>query len=205
MSQYNLRAQSARDYVALNDGHEFDDDVDEFHDSFEVQPEIAHPGTSAVKPSGSSSTPLVQSGGKLRSPDNLEELTAAVARARTENVELERQPEDAKLKADLYALRQRNTQLQSQAARAASDAAAVVGRVREPPVSIKQLCADPRLTAQVPRNLIVWGSLLATQKMTEWRPAPRKVLGVSRVSNPQMWPHSHLSLAYVSKTALMTS
>ena len=211
MSQYNLRAQPARDYAALNDSREFDDDVDEFHDSFEVQPEIAHPGTSAGKQSGSSSTPLVQSGGKLHSPDDLEELTAAVARARAENVELERRAEVAKLKADLHALRQRNAQLQSQAARAASDAAAVVGRVRELQVSIKQHRADPGLTARVSEEFDHLGLSSSDSEddgvaSSSKKSALGKVLKsgktaklTSRVSNPQMWPHSHLSLAYVSE------
>ena len=75
-------------------------------------------------------------------------MNLAITQSKAENVDLEYQAEVAKLKAELHALRKQNALLQSKTAR---DKAFPAERAEahEPSVTIKDLRADPALTAKV--------------------------------------------------------
>ena len=181
----------------------------EFHNSFDFPPETVPPGTSHGNPSSQSSTPLAPNRGAHGSQDEIAELSPAVAQAKAENVELECQTKVAKLKAELHALHKRNALLQSQTARVEA-VPAEYARVREPSVTIKDLRADPVLTAKVSVEIDHLG-LSSSDSDDEGGVSTKKSsLGkklksgktaklTSRVVTPQLWPHSFLSLAYVSK------
>lgn len=141
--------------------------------------------------------------------DEIAELAAAVAQAKAENDELERRKEVAKLKADLHALQKRNAHLQTESARVESVPAERT-EAREPSVTIKQLRADPGLTARVSAEIDRLG-LSSSDSEDEGESSTKKSARgkklksgktaklTSRVIAPQLWPHSFLSLAYVSQ------
>lgn len=208
MSQYNLRSLPPRDYAGMNEGEVLDEN-EEFHDSFDFPPETAPPGASNGNHSGQSSTPLAPNRGANGLQDEIAELAAAVAQAKAENDELERRKEVAKLKADLHALRKRNAHLQTESARVESVPAERT-EAREPSVTIKQLRADPGLTARVSAEIDRLGlsssdsedegeaSTKKSARGKKLKPGKTAKL-TSRVIAPQLWPHSFLSLAYVSQ------
>ena len=72
----------------------------------------------------------------------------ATTQAKSENDELERRAEIAKLKAELHALRKRNAHLQSKTTHVEVVPTEHPG-AQGPSVTIKDLCADPALTARV--------------------------------------------------------
>jgi len=150
MAQYNLRSLPSGDYAAMHAGDELDEN-EEFHDSFDFPQETAPPGTSTGNPSGQFSTPLAPNRGPTGSQDEIAELSAAIAKAKAENDELERCAEVTKLKAELHALRKRNAHLHSQTAPVEAVSTVPTGRAaaREPAVTINQLRADPVLTERV--------------------------------------------------------
>ena len=196
---YHLRDRIPRDYAAMHAGQQVDDDQDEFHDSFQYQPAPAPvlPSTSQVQPS---STPFSRTQPNMSAPnEDVAALTAEIARVRAENEALERETEVARLKAELVTLQQRNAQLQKQ---------------KQPQPSsnptIKTLRANPALTARVSEELERLGFSSSGSDEEENPPTrgsrgkPRLKSGkttklTSRVVFPQLWPHSQLSLAYVSK------
>ena len=57
MTQYNFRSIPPRDYVALHAGSDLEEN-EEFHDSFDIPPETALPGTSHGNSASQCSTPL---------------------------------------------------------------------------------------------------------------------------------------------------
>lgn len=107
-------------------------------------------------------------------------------------------------------MRQRNAHLQSQAA--ARPDLAPVERVkpRESSVMIKELRADPALTAKVSSEIERLGFYSSDSEDEDDTSIKKKARGkklqsgktaklTSRVLAPQHWPHSFLSLAYISK------
>ncbi|PFX15204.1 THAP domain-containing protein 4 [Stylophora pistillata] len=147
MTQYNLRSLPARDYEAMNAGEDLDEN-EVFHDSFDFPPAIVPPGTSHGNSVSQSSTPLASNRGANGQKDEITELSVAVAQAKAENERLERRAGVAKLKAELHALRKPNALLQSKTARDEAFPAECTG-AQEPSVTIKELRADPALTARV--------------------------------------------------------
>ena len=123
--------------------------------------------------------------------------------------DLKRRAEVAKLKATLHALRKRNALLQSKTARDKAFPAERAG-AHEPSVTIKDLRADSALTARVSAKIDRLGlsssdsedeggaSNKKSARGTKLRSGKTAKL-TSRVVTPQLWPHSFLSLAYVSK------
>ena len=115
----------------------------------------------------------------------------------------------AKLKAELHALRKRNALLQS---KTAPDEAFPEERAgaHEPSVTIKDLRADPALTARVSAEVDRL-ELSSSGSEDEGRASNKKSARgtklrsgktaklTSRVVTLQLWPHTFLSLAYVSK------
>ncbi|XP_074608450.1 uncharacterized protein LOC141861123 [Acropora palmata] len=212
MAQYHLRSLPSRDYAAMHAGDELNEN-EEFHDSFDFPQETAPPGISSGNPSGQCSSPLARNRGPIDSQDDIAELTAAIAQAQAENDELERRAEVTKLKAELHALRKRNAHLQSQTARVEALSTVPTGRVaaREPSVTINQLRADPVLTERVSAEIDRLGLSSSDSEdegvasNTKKHSRGKKLLSgktaklTSRVIVPQLWPHSYLSLAYVSK------
>ena len=208
MSQYNLRALSSRDYAALHAG-----DDEEFHDSFEyplVDLANDHGTSSPGVRNGQSSTPRATTSDVNGDADDIASLNAAIAQAKADNAELERRAETVKLKAELYALRQRNAHLQSQAAARPDLAPVERGKPRESSVTIKELRADPALTAKVSSEIERLGFSSSDSEDEGDASIRKKARGkklqsgktaklTSRVLAPQHWPHSFLSLAYVSK------
>ena len=196
---YHLRDRIPRDYAAMRAGQHVDDDQDEFHDSFQYQPPPAPvlPSTSQVQPS---STPFSGTQTNTSAPnEDVAALTAEIARVRAENEALERETEVARLKAELVTLQQRNAQLQKQKQ-----------PQRSSNPTIKTLRANPALTARVSEELKRLGFSSSGSGEEENPPTrgsrgkPRLMSGkttklTSRVVFPQLWPHSQLSLAYVSK------
>ena len=155
------------------------------------------PSTSQVQPS---STPFSGTQTNTSAPnEDVAALTAEIARVTAENEALERETEVARLKAELVTLQQRNAQLQKQ---------------KQPQPSsnptIKTLRANPALTARVSEELERLG-FSSSGSDEEKNPPTRGSRGkprlksgkttklTSRVVFPQLWPHSQLSLAYVSK------
>ena len=208
MSQYNLRSLPTRDYAAMDAGGDLDDN-EEFHDSFDFPPAIVPPGTSNGNPTSQSSTPLASNRGANGWKDEIAELNAAVAQAKAENADLERRAEVAKLKAELHALRKRNALLQSKTARDKAFPAERAG-AHEPSVTIKDLRADPALTARVSAEVDRLGLSSSDSEDEDGASNKKSARGTklrsgktakltSRVVTPQLWPHSFLSLAYVSK------
>ena len=115
----------------------------------------------------------------------------------------------AKFKAKLHALRKQNALLQSKTAREEAFPAERAG-AHEPSGTIKDLRADPALTARVSAEVDHLG--LSSSNLEDEGGASNKksargtklrsgktVKLTSRVVTPQLWPHSFLSLAYVSK------
>ena len=116
-----------------------------------MPPAIVPPGTSNGSngnPASQSSTPLASNRGANGWKDEIAELNLAITQSKAENTDLEYQAEVAKLKAELHALRKQNALLQSKTAR---DKAFPAKRAEahEPSVTIKDLRADPALTARV--------------------------------------------------------
>ena len=195
MAQYHLRSLPSRDCAAMHAGDELNEN-EEFHDSFDFPQETAPPGISSGNPD-----------------DDIDELTAAIAQAQAEKDELERRAEVTKLKAELHALRKRNAHLQSQTARVEALSTVPTGRVaaREPSVTINQLRADPVLTERVSAEIDRLGLSSSDSEdegvasNTKKHSRGKKLRSgktaklTSRVIVPQLWPHSYLSLAYVSK------
>ena len=147
MSQYNLRTFPSRDYAALHAGED-----KEFHDSFEYLPVnlAKDQGTSSPGDrNGQSSTPRATTSDVNGDADDIAALNAAIAQAKADNAELERRAKTVKLKAELHALHQRNAHLQIQAAARPDLAPGEHGKPLESSVSIKELQADPALTAKV--------------------------------------------------------
>ena len=140
--------------------------------------------------------------------DDVAALTAAIERMRTENEALERQTEVSRLQAELHALQRRNAELQKHTQ--------VPQRNKPPPtqsqLNIKALRSDPTLSARVAVELEHLGFSSSDYSEDEEEQPSRnrgKKLRLksgkttkltSRVVKPQLWPHSQLSLAYVSKT-----
>ena len=212
MAQYNLRSLPSRDYAAMHAGDQLGEN-EEFHDSFDFPQETAPPGTSTGNPSGQFSTALAPNRGPTGSQDEIAELSAAIAQAKAENDELERRAEVTKLKAELHALRKRNAHLQSQTARVEAVSTVPTGRAaaREPAVTINQLRADPVLTERVSAEIDRLGlsssdsedegvaSNMKKHSRGKKLRSGKTAKLTSRVIVPQLWPHSYLSLAYVSK------
>ena len=147
MSQYNLHTLPSRDYAAVHAGED-----EEFHDSFEYPPVYLandHGTSSPSVRNGQSSTPRATTSDVNDDADDIAALIAAIAQAKADNEELEHQAETVKLKAELHTMRQRNTHLQSQAAARPDLAPGERGKPRESSVTIKELQADPALTAKV--------------------------------------------------------
>ena len=194
MTQNNLRSLPPRDYAAIN----ADTDLvehEEFHDSFDFPPEMVPPGTSHGNTSSQSSTPLAPNRGALGSQDEIAELSAAVAQAKAENVELERQTEVAKLKAELHALRKRNALLQSQTAHVEAVPAEYAG-AREP--------STAKVSAEIDRLGLSSSDSedeggVSTKKSSRGKKlkSGKTAKLTSRVVTPPLWPHSFLSLACV--------
>ena len=124
-------------------------------------------------------------------------LTAEIARVRAENEALECETEVARLKAKLVILQQRNAQLQKQKQPSSNP-------------TIKTLRANLALTARLSEELGRLGFSSSGSDEKENPPTrgsrgkPRLKSGkatklTSRVVFTQLWPHSQLSLAYVSK------
>ena len=210
MSQYNLRSLPTHDYAAM-DGGDMDDN-EEFQDSFDFPPAIVPPGTSNGSNgnlASQSSTPLASNRGATGWKDEIAELNLAVSQTKAENADLERRAEVAKLKAELHALRKRKALLQSKAVR---DEAFKVERARahKPSVTIKDLRPDPALTARVTAEVECLGLSSSDSEDEGWASNKKSARGTklrsgktakltSSVVTPQSWPHSFLSLAYVSK------
>ena len=147
MFQYNLRTLPSRDYAALHAGED-----KEFHDSFEYPPVNLAKDQGTPSPgdrNGQSSTPRATTSDVNDDADDIAALIAAIAQAKADNEELEHQAETVKLKAELHSMCQRNTHLQSQAAARPDLAPGERGKPRESSVTIKELQADPALTAKV--------------------------------------------------------
>ncbi|KAJ7371615.1 hypothetical protein OS493_024292 [Desmophyllum pertusum] len=143
---YNLRERVPRDYAALHEGQEIDDERDEFHDSFQYHPPPALPASSQDQ---ASSTPFSGAqiiAGAHQDVDEVAALTAAIAEVTAANETLEQETEVARLKAELHALRQRNAQLQKQSKLKPSKASP---QHREPQLNIKALRSNPALTDRV--------------------------------------------------------
>ena len=188
---------------------------EEFHDSFEYPPfNLANDqGTSSpgVR-NGQSSTPRATTSNVNGDADDIAALNAAIAQAKADNaeLELERRAETVKLKAELHTLRQRNAHLQSHAAAHSDLAPGERGKPREFSVKIKELWADPALTAKVSSKIERLGFSSSDSEDKGDASIKKKAQGkklqlgktaklTSRVLAPQHWPHSFLSLAYVSK------
>ena len=117
------------------------------------------------------------------------------------------------MNAELHMFRKRNAYLQSQTAHVEALATVPTGRAaaREPSVTINQLCADPVLTERVSAKIDRLRLSLSDSKdkgvasNTKKHSRGKKLRSgktaklTSRVIVPQLWPHSYLSLAYVSK------
>lgn len=207
MMAYNLRERVPRDYAALHEGQEIDDERDEFHDSFRYHPPPALPASSQDQ---ASSTPFSGAqiiAGAHQDVDEVAALTAAIAEVTAANETLEQETEVARLKAELHALRQRNAQLQKQSKLKPSKASP---QHREPQLNIKALRSNPALTDRVSTEMERLG-FSSSDSDDEQNPTTRGTRGklklksgkttklTSRVVSPQLWPHSQLSLAYVSK------
>ena len=198
MSQYNLRSLSTRDYAAM-DGGDLDDN------EFDFPPAIVPPGTSNGSngnPASQSSTPLTSNREANGWKDEIAELNLVVTQAKAENADLES-------RAELHALRKRNTLLQSKTARDKAFPAERAG-ANEPSVTIKDLCADPALTARVSAEVDRLGLSSSDSEDKDGASNKKSARGTklrsgktakltSRVVTRQLWPHSFLSLAYVSK------
>lgn len=208
MSHYNLQTLPSQNYAALHAEQD-----EEFHDSFEYLPvNLANDrGTSSpgVR-NGQSSTPRATTSDVNGNADDIAALNAAIAQAKANNAELERRAETVKLKAELHALRQRNAHLQSQAAARPDLAPGERGKPRESSVAIKELRADPALTAKVSSEIECLGFSSSDSEDEGDASIKKKARGkklqlgktaklTSRVLAPQHWPHSFLSLAYVSR------
>ena len=98
---------------------------------------------------GQSSTPHTTTNDVNDDADDIATLNVAIAQAKADNEELERRAERVKLKAELHTLHQRNAHLQSQAAVRPDLAPGERGKPQESSVTIKELQADPALTAKV--------------------------------------------------------
>lgn len=213
---YNLRNRNPMDYAAIHSGLAFDkgDELEEFHDSFQYQPAPdANCPQIQQNPAHASSMPFSSALPVEQPPpqDDLAELTTLIASTRAENEALERHTEVARLKAKLHALRQRNAQLQAQTANLAT------GKVshQDPPLNMKNLRSNPVLTNWVSKELGRLGlsasdsedkqdgdgSKLCTSGGAKGKrqKSGKTTKLTSRVVCPQLWPHSQLSLAYVSK------
>ena len=208
MSQYNLRTLPSQDYAPLHAGED-----QEFHDSFEYPPvDLTNDhGTSppGVR-NGQSSTPRATTSDVNDNTDDIPALNAAIAQAKADNAELERRAETVKLKAELHALHQRNAHLQSQAAARPDLAPGECGKPREPSVTIKELRADPALTAKVSSEIEGLGLSSSDSEDEGDASLKKKAQGkklqsgktaklMSHVLAPQHWPYSFVSLGYVSK------
>ena len=202
---FNLRDRIPRDYAAMHAGQ---DDEEVFHDSFQHQapPASALPASSQEQ---TSSTPF--SGPPISSgppQDNVAALTAAIASVRAENDALERETEVARLQAELHTLQRRNAQLQKQIKQRSTQPQSTQPQST---LNIKALRSNPALSARVNEELERLG-FSSSESEDEENPPTRGARGkklqlksgkatklTSRVVLPQLWPHSQLSLAYVSK------
>lgn len=192
----------------MNAGEDLDE-TEVFHDSFDFPPAIVPPGTSHGNSVSQSSTPLASNRGANGQKDEIAELSAAAAQAKAENEQLERRAGVAKLKAELHALRKRNAFLQSKTARDEAFPAERTG-AQEHSVTIKDLRANPALTARVSAEVDGLGlsssdseddggtSNKKSSRGKQLKSGKTAKLTI-RVVTPQLWPHSFLSLAYVSK------
>ena len=113
----------------------------------------------------------------------------------------------SRLQAELHALQCRNAELQKHTK--------VPQRNKPPPtqsqLNIKALCSDPTLSARVAEELERLGFSSSGSEEDDEQPSRNRGKKLrlksgkttkltSRVVKPQLWPHSQLSLAYVSKT-----
>lgn len=154
---------------------------EEFHDSFDIPPETAPPGTSHGNSASQSSTPLVPTREAHGLQDKIAALTAAISQA-------------------LW---------HSQAARVEAVPTEHVG-AWEPSVMIKDLRTDPALTTRVSAKINCLGLFSSDSEdeggVSTKRSSRGKKLKSGKtakltihVVTPQLWPTSFLSLAYVSK------
>ena len=178
MMSYNLRERVARDYAAMHEGQEKEEE--EFHDSFQYQPPLEQAMPSASQ-DHASSTPLsgklanVGTSASASAPkDEVAALTAAIARAKADNEALECETEVSRLKAELHALRQRHAQLQKQNKQSTP---------REPHLNIKALRSNPTLNKQVSEELECLRFSSSDSEDDEHNPTTRSAQGKARLKS----------------------
>ena len=203
---YNLRERIPRDYAAMHTG-QAEDEEEVFHDSFQYQ---LPPGTVVSSSPGRdlASTPFSgQQNLTHSSSDDVAVLIAAIEHMGTENEALERQTEVSRLQAELHALQRRNAELQKHT---------LLPQRKKPPstqskLNIKALRSDPTLSVREADELERLGFSSSDSEDDDEQPSrirgkrlrlkPGKTTKLTRrVVKPQLWPHSQLRLAYVSKT-----
>ena len=195
-SNYSLRPRKHVDYALLHQGKELQFPTYGFSP---VRTRTPDHEQSAASPSPADSA-------------NFTEIQQLLAQAKEENQALEQTVELEKMRQELKNLRLRNVELERKRAPPTTGNGTISKR-KQHSTTLRDLRSSEALSTQVEAILEELGetSSADTSDEEDGRTA-RKTKGkrrgfksgkarklTSRVLHPQLWPHSHLSLAYVSK------